>query len=97
MLLEKQVYSSQPSYSPVWQAFPYYITTLPCLNGSSIFVLMGIGLILTGFLLFSQKKMQFRRSESVYWKDGVFTGLLQILSTLPGISRAGTTSTALIW
>jgi undecaprenyl-diphosphatase len=28
-------------------------TTLPCLNGSFIFVLMGIGLILTGFLLFS--------------------------------------------
>jgi undecaprenyl-diphosphatase len=58
---------------------------------------MGIGLILTGLLLFSQKKMQFRRSESVDWKDGVFTGLLQGLSALPGVSRAGTTSTALIW
>jgi undecaprenyl-diphosphatase len=58
---------------------------------------MGIGLILTGLLLFSQKKLQFRRSENVDWKDGVFTGLLQGLSTLPGVSRAGTTSTALIW
>jgi undecaprenyl-diphosphatase len=70
---------------------------LPSLNGASIFVLMGIGLILTGLLLFSQKKLQFRQSESVDWKDGVFTGLLQGLSTLPGVSRAGTTSTALIW
>jgi undecaprenyl-diphosphatase len=72
-------------------------TTLPGLNGTSIFLLMGIGLILTGLLLFSQKKLQFRRSENVDWKDGVFTGLLQGLSTLPGVSRAGTTSTALIW
>ena len=72
-------------------------TTLPNLNGASLFALMGIGLILTGLLLFSQKKQQFRRSENVDWKDGVFTGLLQGLSTLPGVSRAGTTSTALIW
>ena len=29
--------------------------------------------------------------------DGVFTGLMQGLSTLPGVSRAGTSATALIW
>lgn len=72
-------------------------TIFPSLNGSSIFVLMGIGLILTGLLLFSQKSLKLRTTESVDWRDGVFTGLLQGLSTLPGVSRAGTTSTALIW
>jgi len=72
-------------------------TILPNLDGTSIFLLMGIGLILTGLLLLSQKKLQLRRLESVDWKDGIFTGLLQGLSTLPGVSRAGTTSTALIW
>jgi len=69
----------------------------PGLRGTSIFLLMGTGLILTSLLLLSQKKLQLRSSESVDWKDGIFTGLLQGLSTLPGISRAGTTSTALIW
>jgi undecaprenyl-diphosphatase len=58
---------------------------------------MGIGLILTGLLLFSQKNLKFRRSQNVDWKDGIITGLLQGLSTLPGVSRAGTTSAALIW
>ena len=72
-------------------------TLFPDLKGTSIFLLMGIGLILTSLLLLSQKKLQLRRSESVGWKDGIFTGLLQGLSTLPGVSRAGTTSTALIW
>jgi undecaprenyl-diphosphatase len=72
-------------------------TILPSLNGTSIFVLMGIGLIITGIMLFSQRRPKFRRSECVDWKDGIFTGLLQGLSTLPGVSRAGTTSTALIW
>lgn len=72
-------------------------TILPNLDGTSIFLLMGIGLILTGLLLLSQKKLQLRRLESVDWKDGIFTGLLQGLSTLPGVSRAGITSTALIW
>ncbi|HXW98301.1 MAG TPA: undecaprenyl-diphosphate phosphatase, partial [Methanomicrobiales archaeon] len=31
------------------------------------------------------------------WKDGVLTGLLQGLSTLPGISRSGTSTSGLIW
>lgn len=72
-------------------------TILPNLDGTSTFLLMGIGLVLTGLLLMSQKRLQLRRFESVSWKDGIFAGLLQGLSTLPGVSRAGTTSTALIW
>jgi len=72
-------------------------TVFPGLKGTSLFLLMGIGLIMTSLLLLSQKMLQLRRSENVDWKDGILTGLLQGLSTLPGVSRAGTTSTALIW
>jgi len=70
---------------------------LPNLDGTSLFLLMGIGLILTGLLLLSQKKLRLRNSDSVGWRDGLLTGVLQGFSTLPGVSRAGTTSTALIW
>ena len=70
---------------------------LPSLDGTLLYILMGLGLIFTGILLLSQKKRSFRRQESVGLVDGVVTGLLQGLSSLPGVSRSGTTSTALIW
>lgn len=69
----------------------------PDLNASGIYLLMGAGLILTGMLLLSQRKKRLRTSGSVGFRDGILTGLMQGLSTLPGVSRAGTTSTALIW
>jgi undecaprenyl-diphosphatase len=66
---------------------------------------MGCGLLLTSFLLHSQKHrpqalkaLGADRSYShANWKDGLSTGLLQGLSTLPGVSRSGTTTTALLW
>jgi undecaprenyl-diphosphatase len=72
-------------------------TAFSSLNGATIILLMGGGLILTGLLLLSQKRMKPRRSNSVNWIDGIFTGILQGFSTVPGVSRTGTTSTALIW
>lgn len=70
---------------------------LPSLNGAGLYLLMGAGLIFTGILLLTQKKRHYRKQESVGFVDGVLTGLMQGLSTLPGVSRSGTTSTALIW
>ena len=58
---------------------------------------MGLGLIITGILLLSHKGEKTRTTEEVTWKDGVLTGLLQGLSSLPGISRSGTSTTGLIW
>jgi undecaprenyl-diphosphatase len=58
---------------------------------------MGAGLIITGLLLLSHKGNTTRTIDEVTWKDGVLTGLLQGLSTLPGISRSGTSTTGLIW
>ncbi len=70
---------------------------LPTLEASAVFVIMGIGLVATGFLLTSQHKHRWRNSESAAWQDGILTGALQGLSTIPGVSRAGTSTTALIW
>ncbi len=70
---------------------------LPSINGGLLFAIMGLGLLVTGFLLLRQKGAAMRKAESADWKDGIFTGLLQGLSILPGVSRAGTSTTGLIW
>jgi len=70
---------------------------LPTLDGSALFCVMGAGLIVTGFLLTSQSRNRWRTVESVTWKDGLLTGALQGLAALPGVSRAGSSTTGLIW
>lgn len=70
---------------------------MPNLSGGLLFAAMGLGLLVTGFLLLNQKGAKSRDAGSVDWKDGIFTGLLQGLSILPGISRAGTSTTGLVW
>lgn len=69
----------------------------PTLDAALLYTLMGTGLIVTGILLLSHKRDNFRKAESVSWKDGVITGVLQGMSVLPGISRSGTSTTGLIW
>ena len=70
---------------------------LPNLDAGALFSVMGAGLIVTGFMLTAQKKNRWRSSETAGWKDGILTGLLQGLAALPGVSRAGATTTALVW
>ncbi len=70
---------------------------LPGLEAGALLSIMGAGLVLTGFLLSSQQNKRWRTADLVTWKDGILTGALQGLSVLPGVSRAGTTTTALIW
>ena len=69
----------------------------PSLDAGLLYALMGAGLIVTGLLLLSHKVGNTRDVKDAGWKDGVLTGLLQGLSTLPGISRSGTSTTGLIW
>jgi undecaprenyl-diphosphatase len=69
----------------------------PTFDAGYLYALMGAGLIVTGLLLLSHKGVSTRTTEEVTWKDGVLTGLLQGFSTLPGISRSGTSTTGLIW
>ncbi len=70
---------------------------LPSLSMNLLLSLMGAGLIVTGFLLTTHKKDRWRTTESSSWKDGILTGALQGLSTIPGVSRAGCSTTGLIW
>ncbi len=71
---------------------------LPNLQAGALMVVMGLGLLLTAFLLHTQKG---RKTDRTYpqagWKEGLWCGLLQGLSILPGVSRSGTTTTALFW
>jgi undecaprenyl-diphosphatase len=69
----------------------------PTFDAGFLYAMMGAGLIITGLLLLSHKGNATRTTEEVTWKDGVLTGLLQGLSSLPGISRSGTSTTGLIW
>ena len=69
----------------------------PSMEWGLLLVLMGAGLVLTGFLLHSHKGVQERTTDDVGWKDGILTGVLQGLSVLPGVSRSGTSTTGLIW
>jgi undecaprenyl-diphosphatase len=70
---------------------------LPAINGAGLYFLMGAGLIATGAMLLTQRRMKSRHAGEVGLADGAVTGIMQGLSTIPGISRSGTTSTALIW
>ncbi|MEM4633706.1 MAG: undecaprenyl-diphosphate phosphatase [Candidatus Anstonellaceae archaeon] len=79
---------------PLLAAEKYFF---PMFDASALLFLMGAGLVATGFLLTTQNKNRWRDSSSANWRDGVVTGALQGLSVLPGVSRAGTTTAALIW
>jgi len=70
---------------------------LPNLTMNLLLSIMGAGLIVTGFLLTTHKKDRWRTTDAASWKDGILTGALQGLSTIPGVSRAGCSTTGLIW
>jgi undecaprenyl-diphosphatase len=70
----------------------------PTLDVGWLYSVMGVLMIITGFLLLTQKKGSgSRKIKDATWKDGILTGLLQGISILPGVSRAGTSTTGLIW
>ncbi len=70
---------------------------LPSLNASFLFAIMGAGLLITAFLLYSKKfgPKSERAMETASWKDGALAGAFQALSTIPGVSRSGSTTSAL--
>ncbi len=71
---------------------------LPNLDANLIFVLMGAGLLATAALLYSQRgKVRNRPGAEAGWLDGLMTGLMQGLSVIPGVSRSGSATSALVW
>jgi len=69
------------------------------LNTRLILAIMGFGLLFTAYLLHSQKgkKIHEKTVSQAGAKEGFITGLFQGLSVLVGVSRSGTTTTALAW
>ena len=55
-------------------------------------ILIGLALLVTGFLQLRRKNLGERESEDIKNKDGLLTGLAQGFSILPGISRSGSTT-----
>jgi undecaprenyl-diphosphatase len=55
-------------------------------------LLIGLSLLVTGFLQLKRQKQGSKSIEQVGNKDAVLTGLAQALAVLPGISRSGTTT-----
>lgn len=79
---------------PLFLLEKYFI--LP-IDASLLFTLMGVGLLFSGVLLLMQRGVKERKINDANWFDGVLTGIMQGLSILPGVSRAGTSTTALMW
>lgn len=57
---------------------------------------VGVGLLATAALL-HVKPRGTKTENQAGWTDAVFAGLLQAFSVLPGVSRSGTTTAALLW
>lgn len=71
---------------------------LPSLNASTLFILMGAGLLVTSFLLSRRLgRITTRQEKDATPIDGLITGIFQGFSLIPGISRSGASTTALIW
>jgi len=81
---------------------------LPSIGTGALFAIMGLGLLATAALLHLQKKGEGNKNlrggeataektaEQTTIKDAILTGLFQGLSVLGGLSRSGTTTTALV-
>lgn len=65
-------------------------------QGLLITALIGIGLLITGILLLKIRASGSRNEGAAQPKDAALVGLAQGFSVLPGISRSGTTTAALL-
>lgn len=66
------------------------------ITGSLInFIIAGL-LIMTGIIGFSSKVKGLKKEKELVVADGILLGLIQGIATLPGVSRSGTTTSALL-
>lgn len=66
------------------------------LSGKVLTFLIGLMLVITGSLQMRSKKDKSRSLNSLRLKDGLILGLVQGLAAIPGLSRSGTTVSALL-
>ncbi len=65
-------------------------------TGKAVNSLVGVMLLITGFLQTDKKKRGVKNAVDVNWKDSILVGLSQGLAIIPGISRSGITVSALL-
>ena len=64
--------------------------------GAAAMAAVGGLMLITGLILLRRRQGGRRHRESATWRDGVWTGLAQGLSVLPGLSRSGLTAAVLL-
>ena len=73
--------------------FPFYLILQGLSFNSRIGqILIGLALLITGFLQLKRRNIGEREVDDVKNKDGALTGLVQGFSVFPGISRSGITT-----
>lgn len=75
----------------------YLIFNKMGLQGEYLTVLIGFALILNGILQKSTHVTSMRGHQSLTYEEGILMGLVQGLSIIPGVSRSGITTSALIF
>ena len=76
--------------------FPFYLILQELnFNNRAGQILIGLALLITGFLQLKRKNWGKRAMSDVKNKDGWLTGLAQGFSVFPGISRSGSTTLVL--
>ena len=67
-------------------------------SGEAAIAVIGLGLIVTGILfVYSGKKAGLRKEGEMNYRDAGLAGIAQALSVLPGVSRSGITTAALLF
>lgn len=77
-------------------AIPLFFIIKTFNQGDAVMLLIGVMLILTGFLLGLPKKATYKKIEEMRITNMIFLGLAQGFAILPGVSRSGTTVTFLL-
>jgi len=56
-----------------------------------MFIIGGVAFLIVEFFIYDEKKVRVRDIEEITLKDSIIIGLFQLLSFIPGTSRAGST------
>ena len=74
----------------------YHYESELAVTGRTITGFIAILLLFTGFIQLKKKKIGLRQESNLKTKDGIFLGIAQGFSSLPGISRSGITISTLL-
>lgn len=65
-------------------------------TGAFFMLVIGVALLVTAFLQYKKSDGGMRGIENLNWRDALFVGFVQGFAIIPGLSRSGTTTAALL-